>query len=174
MATTRVVGLDQARAAYSAAVTQLDIADVASDDIFAIKGSATKIVRVQRIAVTGVTTTAPVAAKVVLWFNSTANSAGTSVTAVPYAVGSPAATALVESYTANPTPGTRIGRLMSRRISFPASASVMCMIPVLFEFNVTTGPIVLIGTSQQLSVSLDGVSHGASAFFDCDVQWTEE
>jgi len=146
-------------------------------DIFTITGSATTIVRITSITISGTQATAN-NILVQLIKRSSANLTGTSaaVTAVPYDTGpATAATATVLSYTANPgTLGTVVGTVSAQRIYIPLSAAAAASVPFQWNFG---GPqqrneIVLRGIAQVLAINLGGVSVGTGSLL-CTVEWTE-
>src|SRR5947209_15765629 len=77
--------VDGKKATYAASVQGLAVAASATD-VFEIKGSGTKTIRVNRVRVSGIKTTAGADVDIVTLIRSTANTAGTSTapTAVPY------------------------------------------------------------------------------------------
>lgn len=161
------------KATYQAVVT--DLALVASaTDVFEIKGSSTKTVRVLGFLISGVQTTAGII-NVDIVKRSTANSGGTSSapTSVPNDSADAAATAALKAYTANPTTGTLVGKLFSRKILAPAVTSVVAGItePILFIPNGKLG--LLRGNAESLCVNLGGVTvTGGTMNVTCI--WTEE
>lgn len=176
--------IDGQKATYSAAKVGLVPASSATD-IFTVTGSATKTVRITRIALTATTTSAtPAALDVLLLKRSTANTGGTSTgspTAVPHDSDNAAVSATVLAYTANPTVGTLVGTALrnakffqtlgtSTATDFPAKDQIV------WEFGRHAGAqaIVLRGTSEVLAINLNGVTATATASFDIDVEWTEE
>lgn len=166
--------VDSSKTTYSA--TAVNIAPASSaTDVFTITGTASKTVRVLRIGISGVQTTAGVV-NVVLAKRSTADTSGTSaaVTAVPHDSGNAAATATVLSYTANPTTGTLVGNVRAGQMLIPAPASVAPNIMTIYDFGNLTGQcIVLRGTAQVLAVNLNAVTvTGGSMTYWCE--WTEE
>ena len=157
---------------YSSAIVGGTIANNATD-IFTIYGSATKTIRVTRLAITATQTTAA-QRDLVLIKRSTANTAGTSTAPnkVPHDSTSVAATATVLSYTANPTLGTSVGNVRSRKVYVGTTAgnSDEC----IFEFG-TRGnqAIVLRGTNEGLCVNLNSVT-SFGGLWDISVEWVEE
>lgn len=160
---------------YSAAAT--NFAPPASPtDVFTITGSASKTIRIKRIAFTMTQTTAA-ARDVLVIKRSTANSGGTSSTpgVVTHDSSSPAATAVVRNYTANPTLGTTVGTMRARKVfvSTPTGNNSNCD-----EFIVDYGDDqrqapVLRGTNEVLSVNLNGVT-SAGNLASANIEWTEE
>jgi hypothetical protein len=92
--------------------------------MFAITGSNTKLVRVQKFGISTLQTTAGSNAIFAIK-RSTANTGGTSASPamVPANSGYPAATASVLQYTANPTLGAAIGKVWGGYINSPAPAT---------------------------------------------------
>lgn len=158
---------------YSASAVAV-VPAAAATDVFTIIGSASKTVRIRRISAS-VTTTAGsgLALTVQLIKRSTANTGGTSTTptVVPYDSTNAAATAVVRNYTANPTLGTAVGTVVSRRAR---AATTGTEVPeAVWIFGGDTQPIVLNGVAQQLSINFNGATITAPvACFT--VEWTEE
>ncbi len=146
-------------------------------DVFTITGSATKTIRVTRIAFTMNQTTSS-ARDVLVIKRSTANSGGTStlLNNVPVDSQNAAATATVRSYTTNPTLGTSVGTIRSRKVFVATlTGNNSNSDEVLLEFGSRTDTqnLVLRGTNEVLSINLNGVtSTGNSA--SCSVEWIEE
>lgn len=160
---------------YSAAATNFAPAASATD-VFTITGSATKTVRIKRITFTMVQTTAA-ARDVQLIKRSTANSGGTSVarTAVPNDSSSPAGTATVLSYTANPTLGTTVGAIRARKVfvsTITGNNSNCDEFAIDFGDDQRQAP-VLRGTGEVLAINLNGVT-SAGNLACANVEWTEE
>jgi hypothetical protein len=165
-------------ATYSAAKVGLVPAS-SPTDIFTITGSATKIVRVTRIAITATTTSAtPAAIDCLLVKRSTANSGGTSTgspTPVPHDSTNAAATATILAYTVNPTTGDIVGTaLRNEKLMQQLATLTATDFPgpgkLVWEFP---RPIVLRGIAEVLAVNLNGVSVTGTASFDIDAEWTE-
>lgn len=162
-----------APATYSAAVVGLASALTATD-IFTITGSATKTIRVSRIVVNGVQTTAA-QVNVLIIKRSTANTAGTSAaaTAVSYDSANAAATATVLSYTANPTTGTAVGTASARRAFIPGAASATDAQGLeMISGDVGQQMLTLRGIAQVIAVNLNATTIAGSAF-NITVEWTE-
>lgn len=170
--------VDGSKTTYRAAVTALTVATTATD-IFTITGSATKTVKIAKILITGVATTVAFI-NVLMIKRSTANSAGTSVaqTAVPADSNNAAATATVLSYTTNPTLGTTVGTIYSKKLGVSTPAGGANGIAAETEINETFGfgavqAMVLRGTSQVLAINLNATSVAGSSF-NITIEWTEE
>ena len=141
-------------------------------DVFTITGSATKVVRVTRLTISTVQTTAGMNAWLLVK-RSTANTGGTSVaeTAIPIDDSYPAATAVVRRYTANPTAGTLIGSLWSGRIPSPAPATALAMTEkCLFDGREA---VILTGTTDVLAWNFNGAALPAGLSVQASVWWTE-
>lgn len=143
-------------------------------DIFTITGSASKTIRVLTLAISGIKTTAA-QTDILAVKRSTANSGGTSAaaTAVPHDSNNAAATATVLSYTANPTLGTLVGNLRSRKVFIPSSATATEGGVLVYEFGQLGQAVVLRGTDQVVAVNLNGVSQTGGSF-NFAAEWTEE
>lgn len=166
--------VDGQKTTYSASATNIAAAATATD-IFTITGSATKTVRVTRIVISGVQTTAGIGS-ILLIKRSTANSAGTSaaMTAIPHDSNNAAATATALSYTVNPTTGTAVGTLRSEKYLVAAPASTSDQTSLVWDFGNRPGQaIVLRGIAQVLAVNLNGVTFTGGSF-SCYIEFTEE
>lgn len=167
--------VDGQKATYSASVIDLVVAATPTD-IVTITGSASKTVRITRIAIGGTLTTGAVR-DVSLIKRSAANSGGTSatMTAVPHDSNSAGATATVLSYTANPTSlGAEVGDIRDYKIEFPATNLSSASNPFEVTFgDASSQAVVLRGTSQVLAVNLEGNTANGSSF-NISIQWTEE
>lgn len=167
--------IDGGKVTYRASITALASA-ASCTDLLTITGSASKTIRITRLEVSGQQTTAA-AAQVVVLKRSTANSAGTSTapTAVPHDSNSPAASATIAAYTANPTTGTLVGNLYVGYVFLAATATATVGSDklVLDYGNRPAQAIVLRGTTQVLAVNLNGVTVTGGAF-DINLEWTEE
>jgi hypothetical protein len=161
-------------ATYTAVITSV-AAVAAATDIFTITGSATKTVRITKIAISG-TSTSGVRTSVVVIKRSTANTGGTSTTptAVPLDSTNAAATAVVRSYTANPTVGTSVGSVRSAKMDFPTTATTNGIQPFEFMLGGEAGqqPITLRGTTEVIAINLNGATITGGSF-DLYIEWTE-
>ncbi len=165
--------LDGAKVTYSASVLSLATATTATD-IFTITGSASKTIRVTKVEVSAFSG-GNSNNSVVLLKRSTANTGGTSaaVAAVPHDSASAAASATVLSYTANPTTGTLVGNVVTRRMSTPATNASAQSQEVLFDAHRPAQAIVLRGIAEVLAVNLAGVTIAGDGF-NVSIEWTEE
>lgn len=158
---------------YSAAITGLTTALLATD-IVTIIGGATTVVRITGIGISA-NGSAGANANLALIKRSTANTGGTSTTpaAVPYDSNDAAATAVFRAYTVNPTVlGTVVGtvRTVEQFISGVVTAGSGV---VEWEFGVRPAkPIVLRGVAQTLAVNLAGVTVTGGSY-NVWIEWTE-
>ena len=177
-----VTASPNAQATYSASSGAFASALLATD-IFTISGSATKTVKIQRIILTADQTTASVVV-VNLVKRSALDTAGTSttLTAVPYSSASAAATAVVKSYTANPTAlGASVGNVSSDKLVITNSTggglANQSAGGLRYEWSWGDGnqtqPIVLLTAAENLAINLGGVTVVGGSF-NIVVEWTEE
>lgn len=167
--TYRVASIDP----FVAAVT-------ADAPFFLIEGSATKVVTVKRIILSGfsLTAVAYIAMNVVKY--STAASGGTATSAPLVPLDSsfaPATASLVKYYTAAPTPGTTVGNIATRRPLLQATTAAAAGIPpvVVFDFSDMphTNGVVLRGVAQGLGVEWP-VAPASAVTLSAEIEWTEE
>lgn len=154
------------RLTYDSAIGGL-VAAATCTDLFEIAGSATKIVWVEEIRLSGVATAA-IGQEVHLIRRSTANTSGTATTPalVPRKTGDAAATAVVKAYTANPTTGTPVGTI---RVARYLVVAVATGIPdqLVFDLRGRNGGrgVRLSGVAEGLMVNLNAGSPGAGNLF---------
>jgi hypothetical protein len=163
---------DGLKATYSASIVGL-VPVASCTDLFTITGSASKTVRVSRITVTATQTTSG-QIDVALIKRSTANSSGTSTspTVIPHDSNSAAGSATIRAYTLNPTLGNTVGTMKARKVF--VGSTVANSDEFITDFGVRNSQaIVLRGTSQVLSVNLNGVTITGGSF-NISVEWTEE
>jgi hypothetical protein len=163
------------KATYRATATAL-VTVASATDVFLINGSASKTVRVTRVAVSGSVATTASYIDISLIKRSTANSAGTSsaTAVVPLDSGDAAGTAVVLQYTANPTVGTAVGAVAAVRYFAPITATATVLTPAEFKFGDDNGrTLVLRGVAQGLAVSFN-TGPALVGTFDIMVEWTEE
>jgi hypothetical protein len=169
--------VDGTNATYSAAVTGL--VGVSGDILIINPGALVaqgygsvpqKIVRVTRIGFSG-SATAAADMDLTIVYRSTANTAGTAATAVPHDPRDGKATAVVQYYTAAPTPGTAVGTIRSEMI-FIAAAGTQ---PYTQSWDFGNGPKkcpCMYLPTQGIAVNIDATQTGA--LYDLDIEWTEE
>ena len=175
---------------YAAGITNLNgtgaLLATAPTDIATITGSATKVVKVRKVHISGVATSGA-QIDVFLIKRSTANTGGTAVTVtnVPYDSLNAAATATVRYYGAaaaptNPTVGTAVGTI-SQSMLFLSPLTSSNNNPVVggnsvdIEFkDGDKQPLTLRGVNEVLAINLNGITVPAGTNLEIDWEWTEE
>lgn len=152
----------------------------AATDIACITGSATKVVRVQYVAISG-TATSLINVPVIITKHVSANTGGTAATSnalpVPYSLdpSNAAATATTTAWTANPTiADSAPGFVDSNVVSFTATGTIAATGGVKFDFserNFMQAPI-LRSAAQQVCVNLQA-STVSSGVVNVTFKWTE-
>ncbi len=147
---------------------------------FLIEGSASKIIIVKRIAISGATLTAVAYLAVNIAKYSSAASGGTATSAplVPMDSTFPAATAaFVKYYTVGPTAGALVGSIATSRTLFQSTTAVGTSIPRDFVFDFGDMPetkgIVLRGPTQGLGL-IWPAAPASAVTLAVDIEWTEE
>lgn len=168
--------VDGYRASYSISVLKLAVA-TGANVIFTLTGSATKIVRVTRVEMSG---TCATTAKDINFFiakystAATGGTAGTAPTIVPNDSTNAAATSTAAVYTADPTAGTLIGNVRSGNLFMSVTGGTVAPGLYIADFgNRPAQAIVLRGTTQQLAISLNG-ENTATSVIDINLEITEE
>jgi hypothetical protein len=174
LGTTGILAIDSesTKATYSVGTSGFTPAATATD-FFMIIGSASKTVRVRRIAVAGIATAASNIA-INLIKRSTANSGGTaaSLTIPPHDANSAAASAVVSTYSVNPTTGTSIGNVRSGNLNLGAAGAAGSLV---WEFsNMNDQAVVLRGVAQALVLNWGGAAVPGGTSMSMYVEWTEE
>jgi hypothetical protein len=163
---------------YNASVTAL-VPAASATDILTISGSATTLVKVTHLECGGQATSS--GSKLIQLQQRIASDVGgtSSVVAANASdLSDPAPTAVVTSFTANPTVGTAAsGVLRVGILSLPASTAVGTL-PLSWDFGAqsrtTTKEVVLRGTNQVLAIHGAGASFPAGSTVNCSVEWIEE
>lgn len=168
------------KATYLAATTGLTATAAGTGPFFSICGSASTVVRVQRININGSVATTAVRRSITLRKTSTATSAGTptALVQVPADSNSAAGTvSLVNFYTALATAGTLVGTIGTRTRTFPITATVAATdyIPeMIWDFTGRESEaVVLRGTGQCIEAGFDTTTTNAPTLA-LSVTWTEE
>jgi hypothetical protein len=171
---------DGEKATYRAStIIPLVVAVTADRAFFVVSGSATTIVKVRRIRVSGSTLTAVGYFAINVVRYSTATTGGTSTTLVNVQndTTDPAATAVVKAYTAVPTDGNLVGVVASWRSLWQATSAAAAgqTQDHLFTFGEAsnTRGLVLRGTAQEIALRFPVVLASAGTLA-VDVEWTEE
>lgn len=144
-------------------------------DVFTITGSATRVVRVIRMGLSALQTTAGMNSWQIIK-RSSANTSGTSasVAKVPIDDAYPAATATVLQYTVNPTAGTAIGAIWSGRVAAPAPATAVGNTEKIIELSSMGQLATLTGTTDVLAWNFNGAALPAGLSITPWVVWTEQ
>ena len=150
-------------------------------DIFCISGSATKAVTIRRVVLSGTAGTA-VTTPVVFLRRVSLDTGGTAATSTALPVAgsfnsnSPAATAVLTAYTANPTiVDSSPTYLFAPAVSFPVTTTAT----EADEYNFGTSVdaydmgLNLVGAAQQLCLNLNGVSI-TSGVLAISIEWVEQ
>lgn len=167
--------VDGPRATYSAAVSGMTPLITGATDVMTITGSASKIIRISRIIVTGSQTTAG-SILFSLLKRSTLNTGGspTTLTTVPHDSRSFSATSIVTTYAGSPSLGTLVGSIRSVRKFLLALATVLDVQPLIFDFGTLPGlqEMTLTNSAECLSLNLSGLIILGGAL-NIAVEWTE-
>lgn len=150
----------------------LSLAGVAGDT-FVLTGSASKTLRIRRVTVSGLVTTAAMIDLSVIK-RTTADTAGTAGTAPTIGAmdsNNSAASGTVAVYTAAPTAGTSAGTIFAQKY-LPQANTVVPMIMNKEWFSDLSQAPVLRGVAQQLAINLSAAPAGGS--WDISIEWTEE
>lgn len=172
MQRSRVTGFDNT---YSAAISGHTFA-ASPTDIFTIRGSNTKTIRILRVIFSSSKNTAANLG-IVFLKRSTDNTGGTftTLTNTPRDSLSPAASAEVRAYTANPAAlGTLLGNVYATRYYFSSGTGLgFGEIGVDFEHDLG-GPVILRGDNEIFSINLLGTGVTvAGNLCEIAVDWTE-
>lgn len=170
-----VAPVDGFKASYAASVHGLTVAATPTD-IWTMSGSATKVIRITRISISGnASSGGNVLFRVIK--RSTADTAGTSTTLtdVPNDSGDAAGTSVVKAYTVNPTAlGTAVGDVADWTLYITGTGNTN-QEPFQNTWGSMAGSkaLVLRGVAQFLCINLNGVTMGGSSL-NIVVEWTEE
>jgi len=166
---------------YSASMQGL-VAVTGCTDLFTIYGSATKTVKITKVTVVGTTITTPIVSEIQLIKRSAVNLTGTSsapTNLVAYDSNSPAATATVLGYTANPgTLGTVAGIVSASKLILNIAPTATLDVPpdrYIQEFGQSRPAQcpTLRGVAQGLCVNLVATAFATAATFDVAWEWVE-
>ncbi len=170
---------DGEKATYRAStIIPLVAAVTVNVPFFNIIGSSSKIVKVRRIRVSGMTLTAVGYFTINCEKLSTASTSGTSTTppCVPLDSNDAVATAVVRAYTVAPTKGSLVGTVASWRALWQATTAAAAgqTWDHMFTFGESnTRSVVLRGIAQELALTFPVVLASAGTLA-VDIEWTEE
>lgn len=155
---------------YSAAVS--GFANPTAGDVFSISGSASRVVRIVLLEISGLCGSNTMAA-ISLILRSKLNTGGTP-TVLPGINNDntdPAATAVATVYAAAPTVGTPVGTVRAVRLPITNQSTMVPASPGhFFGANLLGEPITLRGAQSCLCVTTPAINQ---AVWDISVQWTE-
>lgn len=166
------VSTESSKATYSVGILGFTPAATATD-FWQIVGSGTKLVRILRISISGFATAA-ISVDVQLLRRSTASTGGTptAATIALHDSNDPAATAVVNSFAANPTLGTIAGVLRTAKLNLGATGAAG---RIEWDFGTRNSKgIVLRGVAQQLALNWTGAAVPSGTLLTIDVEATEE
>jgi hypothetical protein len=139
--------------------------------MFAVCGSATKVVELRSLLLGGTATTA--GSQIInLVKTSTAPGAGTAITPTAMDTLSATATATAQYYTSAPAAGTAIGPIDIFQMGFPVATSLGIQLPSLLVPAAGRQPIVLRGTGQCIEVQTNS-SALTGELMQVTITWTE-
>ena len=176
-ANTMAVNAEGRRATYSIGFQVTPAAS--ATDIAAITGSATKIVRVTKVVLTGIATAAAVI-DVLAIKRSAADTAGTITSQtgiVNHDSSDVVATAVVNAITVNATlgaTGSKYGTAKNSKCGLLTAAGSVAPRPTVWDFGGRGEKhVVLRGIADWLAVNLNGVQ-SAGQVMSIEITWTEE
>jgi hypothetical protein len=144
-------------------------------DVLTITGSATKTVRIKKIVLSGLATTAGQYVWLIVR-RSSANTGGTSTAPTPlkHDVNDPAATATLTLYTVNPGAiGTQIGTVRGGRLFHNVTTAQNDRL--VFDFSTNQDKaLILRGTSDIIAINGNSVALPAGATLDVEISWEED
>jgi hypothetical protein len=159
-------------ATYSA--SNVFVLPASATDVLTISGSATKTVKIFSILFY-LTATTGSNATIIGLRRSSLNTGGTStlLTNVPNDTNNAAGTAVVRSYTANPTLGTLVGNNFTYGIYVSGGGTIGSIPFSYFIDNALEQPIVLRGINQLFAVNMNAVTFAGNSA-RATIVWTEE
>lgn len=154
----------------------------APTDVSCITGSATKVIRLKKVRLSGTAGTA-INISVYLTKHVAANTGGTAATgtalptAYPMDSTNPTVSATLTAYTANPTIADAASTVINSATLFlPVTSTATGQNAVVFDWGsggiAVQGPI-LRGIAQQVCVNLNGVTAPSSGLLNVQWVWTE-
>jgi len=170
----RVASYIQAGTAQAYSASNVFVLPASATDVFTISGSATKTIKIFRILFY-LTATTGSNATIIGLRRSSLNTGGTStlLNGIAHDTTNSAATAVVRSYTANPTLGTLVGNMFTFGV-YVSGGGTIGSIPFSYVIdNAIAQPIVLRGTSQLFAVNMNSVTFAGNSA-RATVIWTEE
>lgn len=169
--------LDGYKATYAAAAVGVSFGTSATTDCVTIFGSASKTIRLLHLRISSTSATAASYYDLLLQVCSAAPTGGTATTLtnVPYDSNDAAGTAVAKIWTAAPSAATYVGKVGSVKYFSPLTGTAAPVTTVTWDFGSNPGrAIVLRGTSQGLSLSLNAATPANAQSWDVEIVWTEE
>ena len=173
---------DSLQPSYAATAVALT-PGTAPTDIACLSGSATRVIRVKQVRVSGTAGTA-ININTYLTKHVSLNTGGTPATGtalpVPYALDPnfPAATASTTAWTANPTiVDASPGIIASQTVFLPTTGTAANGSTAIFYWDdggPALSPPVLRTAAQQLCVNLNGVTAPSTGLMTITFMWTEQ
>ena len=164
---------------YFAVTPTTLVCPAGTKSFFMMMGSATKIIRITKIHVSGFTMTARAYHNINLRRISSAPSGGTYSSLVKVPTDSQNESSTISScyvYTAEPTTdGTLVGNLQSYRMKINDTNPVQGDPQAEIQFNISNGytpGIILRGTSEGLSLAF-GTTPASAITLSLEIEWTE-
>lgn len=171
------------KATYSSATVALPPAASATD-IACIAGSATKVIKVQKITASGSAGTL-ITVPVYLALRTAVNTGGTAATTTAdwanniakNDTSNPANTAVLIAYAANPTITDSAPKYVrAGNLTVPVTSAGTSTVPLVWDFGDPLGgsqPLTLRGAAAQACINLGGTSI-SSGLLSLSITWTEE
>lgn len=153
----------------------------APTDVACITGSATKVIRLKKVRLSGLASTA-ININALLTKHTVANTGGTAATgtALPTAIANdstfPTATATFQAYTVNPTVDASAVIVNGATLFLPVTSTTSNSSGVAFDWatgGVAEAPPTLRGVAQQYCVNLNGATAPSSGLLNVQWVWTE-
>lgn len=173
---TGVISLEGNLATYRAAKEALAL-HATPNGVFTMIGSATKLIVVNSIRVSGAAATASQDIPYDLKKCSTAPSGGTAgaMTAVPLDSLDAAATAVLDTYTVDPTLGTLVGVISTGVIPCGLATVAGQPAPIdVFKIGSFGKGIHLNAATESIALDLLGVTLANATTLNIEVEWTEQ
>lgn len=163
---------------YGAALTALAPGTSATTSIAELVGSATKKIRLTRLAISGTKLTAIQVVDARIIKQSTASSGGTATTATatPFNSDNAAATAVFKGYTVTPTAGTLVGPIAVAKLSLDVITTLMPIELLVFDFSTlpANSRPTLLAATETLVLDFNAATPAHAVSLDIYAYWTEE
>jgi hypothetical protein len=160
---------------YGAALTALNVGVAPTTNIAEISGSATKKIRLTRVAVSGTILTTAQDFDLQLVKESSASTGGVAVTAidVPFDSVNPPGTAVVRGFTTSPVTGTVVGQIAVSKLSLVVAPAVVSSVVWDFATLSSGNQPTLETAAEAYALTLNGATPGFASSLDIYFWWTE-